>query len=181
LKEEVLIVHTVFMMKRNCEQSVAAIVFKNDKREVLLIKRRDVPVWALPGGGIDPGESPEEAAIREVQEETGMQVCIERHVAIYTPVSHLAKITYVFECSPLTGSLQVSSETKDVAFFPLDALPKSFFFVHNDWLEDALKNTSLIQKPLVQVTYLNLFLHFLRHPILVTRAILARLGLPINS
>ncbi len=43
----------------------AAVVFDDEKRNVLLVKRRDVPVWVLPGGGIDPGESPEDAAVRE--------------------------------------------------------------------------------------------------------------------
>jgi len=168
-------------MKKISAQSVAAIVFSTDKSKLLLVKRRDVPVWALPGGGIDEKEKPEDAAIREVLEETGLIAGISRHVAIYTPVSSLAKITYVYECHSLDGTLQTSDETREVVFFPLDQLPKSFFFIHRDWLEDALKNAPLIQKPLSQVTYVNLALHFLRHPILVTRAILARLGLPINS
>jgi hypothetical protein len=116
-----------------------------------------------------------------VLEETGLIVEISRHVAIYTPVNNLAKITYVYQCRPLAGTLQTSKETREVAFFPLNKLPKSFFFVHSDWLEDALKNASLIQKPLSKVTYSCLALYFLRHPILVTRAVLARLGFPINS
>ena len=42
--------------------------------KVLLIKRRDFGVWLLPGGGIDAGESAAEAAVREAQEETGLEV-----------------------------------------------------------------------------------------------------------
>jgi 8-oxo-dGTP pyrophosphatase MutT (NUDIX family) len=42
-------------------ESVACILFNNSK--ILLIKRRDIPVWVLPGGGIDQGESPETAAV----------------------------------------------------------------------------------------------------------------------
>lgn len=161
--------------------SVAAIVFNPDRDKLLLVKRRDVPIWVLPGGGIDESETPADAAIREVLEETGVKAQVSRHIALYTPVSTLAKTTYVYECRSVGGTLQTSEETREVAFFPLDQLPKPFFFIHYDWLEDALKGGPLIEKPLSQVTYINLLLHFLRHPILVTRAILARLGLPINS
>ena len=57
--------------------SVVGILFSKDQKEVLLIKRRDVPVWVLPGGGIEKSESLEEAIIREVLEETGWVVTVE--------------------------------------------------------------------------------------------------------
>ena len=52
--------------------------------QVLLIKRRDVEVWALPGGAIDSGESTAQAAIREVKEETGIDIDLVRLVGIYS-------------------------------------------------------------------------------------------------
>lgn len=169
-------------MKKTSHRSVAAVVLSCDKSQLLLVKRRDVPVWVLPGGGVDPGELPEAAAVREVLEETGLHAAVTRHVATYTPINRLAKTTYVFECAPLMGDLQTGAETRDVAYFPLKALPDSFFFVHRDWLEDALKHAPApIEKPLVQVTYFNLLRHFFRQPVNVVRAILARFGLPINS
>ena len=45
--------------------------------KVILVKRRDCPVWVLPGGKIDDGETPEEAIIRETKEETGYDVIID--------------------------------------------------------------------------------------------------------
>jgi ADP-ribose pyrophosphatase YjhB (NUDIX family) len=45
---------------------------------VLLTQREDFPVWCLPGGGVDPGESLAQAAVREVREETGLEVELER-------------------------------------------------------------------------------------------------------
>ena len=49
-------------------QAVYGIVFNEERTKVLLIKRLDIPVWVLPGGGLDPGESPEAGAVREVLE-----------------------------------------------------------------------------------------------------------------
>ncbi|NBO24836.1 MAG: NUDIX hydrolase, partial [Chlamydiae bacterium] len=53
-------------------QAVAIFLLSPCKEKVLLIKRRDVPVFALPGGGVESNESAEEAAIREMGEETGL-------------------------------------------------------------------------------------------------------------
>ncbi len=50
--------------------------------EVLLIQRSDLPVWALPGGGVDNGESVAQAATREALEETGLEVALTRLVGI---------------------------------------------------------------------------------------------------
>lgn len=60
-----------------------AIVFNDDKSRVLMVKRRDVPVWVFPGGGIEPNEKPEDAAIRETEEESGYKVKVKRLVGIY--------------------------------------------------------------------------------------------------
>jgi 8-oxo-dGTP diphosphatase len=162
------------------KKSVIAIIF--DKNQILLIKRRDIPVWVLPGGGVEQAETPEEAVIREVQEETGLKVSIIRLVALYTPVNRLTNDTYVYECRPAEGNLTTGSETADVRFFPFSNLPSSLFFLHQEWLDDARKNLPYpIQKPLSQITYLALFKYFCRHPLQVLRLILSRLGCPLNN
>ena len=55
-----------------------------DAGKVLLIKRRDFQVWALPGGGIDAGESVAQAAVRETREETGLEVELQHLVGVYS-------------------------------------------------------------------------------------------------
>jgi 8-oxo-dGTP diphosphatase len=163
-------------------KAVIGIVFNSDKSKVLLIKRRDVPVWVFPGGGVEVTETAEEAVVREVFEETGLHVSIVRKIGEYTPINRLSKFTETFECIPLQGELQTGAETKDIAFYPLHQLPKSFFPVHQDWLQDTLEYKAIIiQKPISRVTYFALFKYFLSHPLHVIRFALSLAGLPINT
>lgn len=163
------------------EESVNGILFSENRKEILLIKRRDVPVWVLPGGGIDKGELPEEAAVREMYEETGYKVKIFRKVAEYTPLNRLARFTHLYECTLEGGNPTLSPETQGVAFFPLNRLPP-LPPPYPDWISDSLQDApSLFQKKITSVTYINLFKHALIHPILVGRFLLARIGLPFND
>lgn len=163
------------------EESVSGILFSEDRKEILLIKRRDVPVWVLPGGGIDPGETPEEAVLREMEEETGYKVTIKRKVAEYTPLNRLARFTHLYECTLVSGSPTLSAETQGVAFFPLCELPP-LPPPYPDWIADSIEHApTLFQKKITSVTYLNLLRHALMHPILVGRFLFARMGLPFND
>lgn len=161
-------------------ESVAGIVFSLCRTEVLLILRRDVPVWVLPGGGIDPGETAEQAVVREILEETGFQVKIDSLVGRYFPINRLAKKTALYSCSILSGSPQVSSETRGVRFFPLSALPK-MPPPYREWIEESLLRRPPIERRLTSVNYATLFRYSLSHPLLVFRFLLARLGLPLNG
>lgn len=55
----------------------------NESQQILLVKRKDVPLWDLPGGRVDPGESAEEAAVREVLEETGYNAALSAKIGVY--------------------------------------------------------------------------------------------------
>src|SRR3990167_10187310 len=118
-------------------ESVAGIIFNANRTQVLLIKRRDVPVWVLPGGGIEPNETPENAVIREILEETGLTVKVSRLVGSYTPINRLAKRTLLFECTLIKGSLTLSNETRDISYFPLDQLPSLIPPPYKEWIYDA--------------------------------------------
>ncbi len=162
--------------------SVAGIIFSKDRKNVLLIKRRDVPVWVLPGGGIENRETNEQAIIREIFEETGFSVTIKKKVGKYFPINKLSKETDLFECDIINGDATIGEETKDIRFFPVTSLPKKIPPPYVEWITDAHKNLPyIIKKKLNSITYLNLLKNFILHPILVIRFLLSRLGLSINS
>jgi 8-oxo-dGTP pyrophosphatase MutT (NUDIX family) len=158
------------------------IVFSKDRSKVLLIKRRDIPIWVLPGGGIDDHETPADAAVREVFEESGLRVKLIRKTGEYAPVNLLTARTHVYECYPIGGTLQNGDESLETAFFALDELPKPFLELHLEWIADALLNRShVIEKPIASVTYWRVVKFFFLHPLIVLRALFARIGFPINS
>jgi 8-oxo-dGTP diphosphatase len=160
-------------------KSVAGIIFSPERTAVLLIQRRDVPVWVLPGGGVEQ-ESAENAVVREILEETGFTVKVERLVGEYFPINRLAKHTHLYECKILEGAATTSSETKGVRFFPLTQLPP-LPPPYEEWIHDAYLQRPFFQRKLTSVNYLTLLKNFLLHPILVIRFLLARLGFSINT
>lgn len=161
--------------------SVAAIIFSLDRKSVYLMKRRDVPVWVLPGGGIEKGESPEEAAIREVEEELGFTTVIKRKVAFYQAKGKFIRPTHFYECTVIKQGTPSPLETIEVRLFPLDKLPP-LIPVYKEWIDDAALESKdvLIKEP----KSLNFFVAcklVLQHPILFFRFICARLGKPLNT
>lgn len=104
-------------------------VVTNDAAEILLIRRSDNGNWALPGGGMDLGESLPETAVRETAEETGIDVEIiglvgiftdPRHVILYTSDGEVRQeFSVVFAARPVGGSLTTSEETPDVRWVPV--------------------------------------------------------------
>lgn len=164
------------------KKAVIGIIFNTDRSKVLCIKRRDVPVWVLPGGGVDIGETTEHAVIREIAEETGLKTFIDKKVGEYTPINALAHYTEVFECKRENGELGIGAETSAIQYWPVGDLPNNFFVIHREWLADALENKpEVLKKPISGVTYWNLFKHVVCHPVWVVRLLLSRCGFPINS
>ena len=95
----------------------------------MLQRRSDSGNWALPGGTIDIGETFAQSVVREVKEETGFNVRIERIVGIYSDPAHVfayedgevrQEFNICLACTIVGGELAVSSESTDVRFFLLD-------------------------------------------------------------
>jgi 8-oxo-dGTP pyrophosphatase MutT (NUDIX family) len=106
--------------------------------QVLLAVRRDLRGWELPGGHLEPGESSEVGLIREVREETGHDVAIERHVGEYVRTGFRPYTASVFTCRITGGALRPSVETPVVRWFDVDALPETLFPWFREPLADAL-------------------------------------------
>ncbi len=164
------------------KQAIYGVLFNKERTEVLLVQRRDLPVWVLPGGGLDPGETPLDGVKREVEEESGCKVEIVRQVAEYLSVNSLTQKTHFFECKIVGGTPTATEESKQSKFFPLDALPSRLAPPFPLWIEDALlgKDEVLIKKT-EGVTYFILVKLLLQHPILITRYLLTKLGIRFND
>ena len=116
---------------------------------VLLQRRSDNGFWGLPGGSVEPGESVVEAVIREVREETGLEVRPGRLIGVYSSPALHQIVTYPdgnvihyvsssFECELLGGTLAINDESLELRWFPPDALPDDLMPVHRIRILDTL-------------------------------------------
>jgi 8-oxo-dGTP pyrophosphatase MutT (NUDIX family) len=108
------------------------------ERGVLLSVRSDLRGWELPGGNAEPGESGEAALRREILEETGLEVAVERRVGDYVRTGFAPHTARVYRCRPLRGEPRPSSETPLVRWFPPHAVPDTLFPWYRAPLADAL-------------------------------------------
>ncbi|BBY02763.1 NUDIX hydrolase [Mycobacterium seoulense] len=92
--------------------SVAGIVVRDDGR-VLVIKRDDNGHWEAPGGVLELDESFEAGVQREVLEETGLEVAVERLTGVYKNLSH-GIVALVYRCRPAKGEPRATEEAREI-------------------------------------------------------------------
>ncbi|MFF3426404.1 NUDIX domain-containing protein [Streptomyces sp. NPDC002602] len=119
--------------------SVAGIVIRDDGR-VLVIRRADNGAWEPPGGILERDERPEEGVVREVAEETGIAVEVERLTGVYKNLT-LGVIALVFRCRPAGGAEQLSDESTAVRWLTPDEVEQSMKEVFAVRVADALDCT----------------------------------------
>ncbi|MFJ8440110.1 NUDIX hydrolase [Kitasatospora griseola] len=99
------------------------VVVTDEAGRLLLIHKTDNNLWALPGGGHDIGEFVADTAVREVREETGIDVVVDSIVGLYTDPGHVMayddgevrqQFSICFKARPVGGDLRTSSESKEV-------------------------------------------------------------------
>ena len=130
--------------------AAGGIVF-NACGEILLQKRADNGWWGLPSGYVDVGESVEQAAIREIWEETGIRTRLKKLVGIYSDPQHnvigaypdgslIQFVILIFECEYQSGELQISDESTDIGYFAPGSLPGNTEHCDVQAIRDALQN-----------------------------------------
>ncbi|HEX5546577.1 MAG TPA: NUDIX domain-containing protein [Ktedonobacterales bacterium] len=113
-----------------------AVIF-DDAGKVLFCHRRDCDFWNLPGGGVESGEAPWQAVVREVREETGLEVEVVRLAGLYCWTA-LDEVIYSFVCRVIGGALLTQTDETDGArYFALDDLAANTFLEHAARARDA--------------------------------------------
>lgn len=122
--------------------TVDGVIIKDNK--VLLIKRKNDPykdMWAIPGGFVEYGEKTENAVLREIKEETGLEAKIDKLIGVYSdpkrdPRKHVVSIAYLLK--DVKGEEKGGDDAKEAKWWDIKRLP-SLAFDHHYILNDALR------------------------------------------
>ena len=113
----------------------ASAVVLDEAGRILLHRRDDNELWSIPGGGMEVGERIADTVVREVREETGLEVEPEAIVGIYSNPNHVVEysdgevrqqFSVCFACRLVGGELATSDESLEVGFFTpaeIEAMP----------------------------------------------------------
>ena len=126
-------------------------IILNKHIQILLSHRNDMDTWNLPGGGMKPYETPINALIREVKEETGLTDTINKIVALNSKPQD-SEIVLTFLCEIKKGKVKLSDEADEHRWFslkdlPLNTVPKQlericFFFQNPEKVFLKIQNQS---------------------------------------
>jgi mutator protein MutT len=111
----------------------AGIIILDEQDRILLTQRADNHAWSIPGGSLEPGETLEQAARRETEEEVGLQIGEMEFAGVYSGPElyyqypngdQVYNVTVVYESRDVSGSLRIDAESVQVRYFPLNDLPE---------------------------------------------------------
>jgi 8-oxo-dGTP diphosphatase len=116
--------------------SVAGIVVRDDGR-VLVIRRDDNGHWEAPGGVLELDESFEAGVRREVLEETGLEVTVERLTGVYKNLT-LGIVALVYRCRPAGGEPRVTDEAREIRWMTTEEVYSAMTPAFGVRVSDAL-------------------------------------------
>jgi len=135
-----------FVNYRNPRPTASALVLYKNK--LLLTKRGRAPYkgwWELPGGFVERGESADHAVVRELKEETGLKIKLERIIGIYPDIytynsDQFYTLNIFYVAKALSGKLKVMDDICDSKWYAKKDLPKNIAFKNGQLaIKDLLK------------------------------------------
>ena len=125
---------------------IALFTVREKALQVLLVRRKDWPFagwWALPGGFVRPSESLEDAARRELSEETGVREALLEQLRVFSdpkrdPRTWVITVAYTALVASDTLALQAGTDAAEAAWFAADTLPQPLAFDHSQILDYAV-------------------------------------------
>ncbi len=132
----------------------AGCIIFDDKNRLLLQKRTDCGEWGFLGGLVELGEATHEAAIREIKEESGLDVEIISLYGVYSKYfdeyangDKAQTIVHLFKAKIIGGALiDNNSETAELKFFDLDNVPPLFNKQHQDAFDDIIAGKEFVYR-----------------------------------
>lgn len=156
------------------DAAIGIVLLKQDPTKVLWVKRRDLAIWVLPGGGIDEGETALEAVKREIFEESQIQVLSAKQTAFLKPVNRYTAATSIFVCETDQFNPKTTIESAAVGFFKIDLPPLPHFPLHYAWLKENLSSKEFIERPIEEFSWLKVGAFFLKHPLTFIKYLMTR-------
>ena len=118
---------------------VVQALVRSERGQLLLGLRSDLRGWELPGGTPNRAEDLEQALCRELEEETGLKIAIERVVGDYVRTGFRPHTARVYACRASGGRLRVGPETLALRWFDPGALPDTLFPWYRAPISDGLR------------------------------------------
>ena len=121
-----------------------ALIFDN-RRRLLLCRRKKDCKWNLPGGHLAAGESPWQAVVREVREEIALRVQVLRLLGVYT-VPKDDELIFTFVCAARSSRMRAGDDVDALDWFDLDHLPRNMREFHGVRARDALIAEAVVMR-----------------------------------
>ena len=125
-------------MKQTFTIGAFAIITDAENR-ILLCLRNDYDLWNLPGGGVDGGEAPWECVVREVKEETGLNIVVEKLIGLYSKPED-NDLVFSYKCKIVSGNIQINDEAKEIEYFHIAEFPQNTIQKQVERIKDYLAN-----------------------------------------